>query len=180
RLTNGYGMKVPIGKEVLPKLIQQKVAIFLIGRHHLPKYKPEGINLTKLNLLPSNPSAIFQYPPDPASNDFVRYRVERIADLAKDPFSTLAEQTIIADLAKETPPVAGKDALKRVFGKLSNLDCSCGARGCACQQTGVSTWYSHSYALTGGQLMTLPKMGNIYNQPISYSTFFQEAVERIG
>lgn len=172
-LTNAYGMKAPIGKEVLPKMVQLKIPIFILGRHQKAKYKPENVDLKYLNLLPTDPAKIFHYPPDPASNDFVRYRVERIMDITKDPFVLEDEKKIMNDLAKKKPPVVGKDAYKKVFGPLSNKDSSSN------NNLGIEAWYSHHFALTGGQIMNLPK-GDIYNKVITYSTFFQEAVEKIG
>jgi hypothetical protein len=44
---------------------------------------------------------------------------------------------------------------------------------------GVHQWYPHHYALTGGEEMTLHP-GGIYDEPVTYRTFFQAAVQEIG
>jgi hypothetical protein len=179
---------VPTGKDVLPQLVNSgNVSIYIIGRHHSLKYKPQNIDLSKIKLLPTNAAAMFQYPPDPSSNDFIKYRIHRIVDPSQDTSYLLKnEEDVLNDLSKKKPSIVGLDSVKKIFGPLSNLDCRCLARDlegnptCPCQQTGVSTWYSHNFALTGGQIMQLPTSGSIYNQPITYKTFFQEAVELIG
>lgn len=181
KLENSYKLNPPIGKDVIPKLLKNDVIVFIIGRHDTPKYKPAVNDLKKLKLLPADPAKIFHYPPDPKSNKFVRYRVEKIMDISKDPAATPDDKAVIKELAARKPPVTnGDDILKEVFGKLSNLDCSCGGPKCLCQQKGVETWYSHHFALTGGEIMTLPDKGSIYHQTITYATFFQDAVRRIG
>jgi hypothetical protein len=77
-------------------------------------------------------------------------------------------------LAARKPPIVGADLFKNVFGWRSNKDTY------IYNDLGFEAWYSHHFALTGGQIMTLPQTGGIYKQIISYSTFFQEAVEKIG
>jgi hypothetical protein len=47
----------------------------------------------------------------------------------------------------------------------------------------VDRWYSHQYALSGGQIMNLPKdyaVVGMYGRPVTYKTFFQECVDEIG
>jgi hypothetical protein len=168
---------------VIPNLLDNNIIVFIIGRHNTAKYKPAINDLKKIKLLPADadPAKIFHYPPDPTSNSFVRYRVEKIMDVSKDPAATPDEKAIIDQLAAKKPPVTkGDDILKNVFGWLSNLDCSCGEPGCKCQLDDVHTWYSHHFALTGGEIMELPAKGSIYHQGITYTTFFQDAVGRIG
>jgi hypothetical protein len=179
-LTNAYGMKPPIGKDVIPKLLKNNVKVFIVGRHHTGKYKPDRVDPVDLHLLPTVPSKLFAYPPDPNANDFVKYRVERILDLSKDPFALAYELKAISDLKVKKPLLSGNDFLKEVFGPLSNLDCSCKTKGCLCQVDGLDTWYSHNFALTGGEKLTLPAKGGTYGQAISYMTFFQDAVEQVG
>ena len=55
----------PLGKEVIPELLKRNVAVFVIGRHHAPKYKPQVAEISKVRLLPRDPKAIFAYPPIP-------------------------------------------------------------------------------------------------------------------
>ncbi len=44
----------------------------------------------------------------------------------------------------------------------------------------TSIFYSHNFALTGGQEMKLADPDDFYNKPVSYRTSFQQAVEEIG
>jgi len=183
KLENPYGKIRPLGKDVIPDLLKDNIIVFIIGRHHTAKYKPAISDLKKIKLLPSDadPAKIFKYPPDPTSHKFVRYRIEKIMDVSKDPAATPEEKAIINQLAaKKTPVTDGDKILKEVFGWLSNLDCACGVKKCLCKMDGVDTWYSHHFALTGGEIMELPAKGSIYHQPITYTTFFQDAVGRIG
>jgi len=174
-LTNAYGKKErPLGKDKLPDLVKQNIPVFIIGRHHRSKYKPQNVDLKKINLFPADPAKIFQYPPVPSSHDFVRYRVERIMDLTKDPFTLIEETNIMDDLAKRKPPVTGQKAFDKIFGPIGDLDNSDN------NEKGFESWYSHHFALTGGQVIKLPAKGGLYDQSITYSTYFQEAVEKIG
>lgn len=177
-LTNAYGSSRPLGKDQLPNLIKENIKIFLIVRHHKPQYKPKNIDLKKINLFPTDdPAKIFHYPPIiPAVHDFVRYRVERVMDITKDPDFTLPEEkAIMNDLAKQKTPVTGKKAFDKVFGPIGDYDNSDN------NDKGFESWYTHHFALTGGQIIKkLPKTGGIYNQPVTYTTYFQEAVEKIG
>jgi hypothetical protein len=174
---NNYGMNPPVGKDVIPKLVDKKVQIYLIGRHHT-RYKPllSQALADKINFLPdkNTVSKIFQYPPDPDSNNFVKYRINRIIDSSSDPFILDDEKDILDKLSKKKPPVTGKDILKVIFTPLNDEDSSEHTQGI------FSTWYSHQYSLSGGQIMNLPASGSIYNQAVTYLTFFQETLEKIG
>jgi hypothetical protein len=161
----------PLGKEVIPELLKRNVKVFIIGRHHSPKYKPDITEIARVRLLPRDPKAIFAYPPNPAANDFIKYRVHRMIDPPSDPFMLPEETTIIQDLASKG--ITGLAALKVIFHPGGNDDNSdLGA-------IGVDQWYSHHYALTGGEEMKLDPSG-IYNKPVTYRTFFQAAVQEIG
>ncbi|HSF46335.1 MAG TPA: hypothetical protein VLA58_10005 [Chitinophagaceae bacterium] len=174
KLDNGYGLNPPLGKNVLPALQKLKVPIFIIGRHHTRKYKPQNVDLSKIELMPKDAAKVFEYRPDPALNDFMRYRLERILDLDKDPLALVNETDVRDQMAARNPPIVGAELFKNVFGWRSNEDTN------KYNHLGFEAWYSHHFALTGGQIMTLPKKGGIYKQIITYSTFFQEAVEKIG
>jgi hypothetical protein len=152
-------------------LLKRNVKVFIIGRHHSPKYKPDITEIARVRLLPRDPKAIFAYPPNPAANDFIKYRVHRMIDPPSDPFMLPEETTIIQDLASKG--ITGLAALKVIFHPRGNDDNSdLGA-------IGVDQWYSHHYALTGGEEMKLDPSG-IYNKPVTYRTFFQAAVQEIG
>jgi hypothetical protein len=72
-------------------------------------------------------------------------------DPGSDPFMLPEERDIIQDLAGKG--VTGVAALKAIFHPRGNDDNSkLGA-------IGVHQWYSHHYALTGGEEMTLDPSG---------------------
>jgi hypothetical protein len=84
------------------------------------------------------------------------------------------EKDILTDLAGRTPPVSGKAAIDAIFTEISNSDKLGAGRDL------VSIFYTHYFALTGGQDMTLAERDKFYGKRVSYRTFFQQAVEEIG
>ena len=167
----------PKGKEIIPVLLRKKVKVFIIGRHQGFKnhYRPEiAESLQKqIRFLPDEPRKILKYPPDPDSNDFVKFRVARVESETLDPLMLPEEKTILQDLAKRKPPITGKAAIPFIFQEINNSDKLADA-------SLTNIFYTHNYALTGGQDMTLADPSDFYNKPVTYRTFFQQAVEEIG
>jgi hypothetical protein len=172
-ITNDYRKNDPnapeplLGKKVIAMLLQKNVAVFMIGRHHLPQYRV-GPELKKVRLLPENPAAVFAYPPNPAVNDFVKYRVHRITNPATDPYMLTEETAIIVELTQRG--IVGAAALAAIFVTDGNKDA---------KVVGIESWYSHHFALSGGVELKLDPSG-VYDKPITYRTFFQSAVAEIG
>jgi hypothetical protein len=158
-----------IGKDVIPILLKKQVAVFIIGRHHL-HYRPQIPDLSKVRLLPVHPQVVLAYPPDPARNDFVKYRVNRVIAPASDPFMLTEEKAVLAELGRRG--ISGNAALAAIFTKDANRDKTLPG-------TGLDTWYSHQFALSGGDEMKLDPAG-IYDKPVTYRTFFASAVDEIG
>jgi hypothetical protein len=167
----------PTGAGVIPKLLNKKILVFIIGRHvgfndhYRPKISKDLQD--KIHFLPDDPLKILKYPPDPNSNDFVKHRVARVTDKNLDPLMREAEKDILDDLAKRKPPATGKAAIPVIFTKLGNSDDLKDAKL-------TSIFYTHNYALTGGQEMTLADPVHFYGKPVKYRTFFQQAVDMIG
>jgi hypothetical protein len=160
----------PLGKDVIPNLLKQNVKVFLIGRHgNGQHYRPLVPDISKIRLLPRDPITIFAYPPNPAANDFIKYRVQRMVDPGIDPFMTAEEWAVMLRLASRR--LFGLDALAAIMRPESNRDDP--------DDPTVDQWYSHHFALTGGDEMTLNPNG-LYGKPITYRTFFQVAVHEIG
>ncbi len=170
---NPRGTKGPNGQATIPKLLRNKVKVFLIGNTFTGWYRPEisESQLRQIHFLPENPK-ILAYPPNPDSNDFVKYRVGRIEDPSNDPLLLPDEQTIVADFQSRKPPITGKKFLRKVFQEEYN-SYNWNPRW--------PTFYNHHFALTGGRVMVLGDPVDFYRKPpTSYQTFFQEAVEDIG
>jgi hypothetical protein len=160
----------PLGKDVIPALLKKKVQVFIIGRHGRgQKYRPKNADIAKVRLLPKDPISIFAYPPNPAANDFIKYRIQHMIEPENDPFLTSDEWAVILKLAKKG--IFGDDVLKAIFRKEINEDENTDPK--------VDQWYSHHFALTGGEEMKLDPSG-VYNKPVTYRTFFQVAVHEIG
>ena len=160
----------PLGKDVIPLLLNKNVKVFIIGRHGpAQKYRPQIAEIAKLRLLPQDPAAIFAYPPNPDANDFVKYRVQRMVDPGSDPLMRSEEWVVMLKLASKG--ISGGDALKAILRPISNVDDN--------TDPNVSQWYSHHFALTGGDEMKLDPSG-LYGKPVTYRTFFQVAVHEIG
>jgi hypothetical protein len=169
----------PKGRDIIPKLLAKKIKVFIIGRHqgfndhYCPKIS-EKLK-AKIRFLPDKPREVLQYPPDPDSNDFVKYRVARVTDPELDPLMLEHERDILSDLAKRKKPIAGKAAIPLVFKQINNSDRLRDSGG-----IGGGIFYSHHFALTGGQDMKLAP-GDVYKKPpVAYRTFFQQAIEEIG
>lgn len=156
-------------------LLRKKAKVFLIG-HVGPGefYRPKvGAALQKrIRFLPDKPKML-KYPPDPDSNDFVKYRTARVQSETLDPYMTDKEKELLHDLATRTPPKVGKDAIPLVFTPIADSYKLRDGRV-------AEIFYTHHYALTGGQEMTLADPNDFYKKPVSYRTFFQQAVEEIG
>lgn len=157
-----------LGKDVIPELLRRNVAVYIIGRHHL-HYGPQIAQRDKLRLLPAKPREMFRYPPEPSVNDFVKYRVHRVVVPTDDPMLLPEERAILAELAARG--LTGVALLPVIFGPKTNLDKSV--------QDGVSRWYSHHFALTGGDEMRLDPSG-VYGKPVRYRTWFEVAVHEMG
>ena len=167
----------PTGANVIPKLLGKGVRVFIIGRHvgFGDHYRPQISQalLNKIRFLPDDPVKLLKYPPNPDSNDFVKYRVARVTDKNLDPLMREDEEDILDDLAKRKPPVTGKAAIPVIFTQLGNSDKLKDAEL-------TSIFYNHNYSLTGGQEMTLADPVHFYGKAVKYRTFFQQAVDMIG
>ena len=178
-ITNKEGNK--LGAKTIPLLLRNKAKVFIIGRHHASQYHPnvDGNLLKAIRFLPDEPAKIFRYPPDPDSHDFVRYRVSRLKDFAANPsIDPLMEDTEKQSLDRARQSAGSGAALySLIFDAEHNKDFS------PRPPDGVDRWYSHQFALSGGQIMNLPpdwKTKGLYGRPVSYKTFFQQSVEEIG
>jgi len=67
--------------------------------------------------------------------------------------------------------ISGAAVLPVIFGPKGNQD--------TMGNDGVDCWYSHHFALTGGEEMHLDPSG-VYGKPVRYNTWFQLAVHEIG
>jgi hypothetical protein len=161
-----------LGRNVIPDLLKRHVQVFIIGRHHL-HYGPQIADRSKLRLLPAHPAQVFRYPPDPSVNDFIKYRVHRMIVPADDPMLLPEETAILAQLAARG--ITGLAVLPKIFGPKGNEDRSLPPS----LDDGVARWYSHHFALTGGDEMHLDPSG-VYGKPVSYRTWFEVAVHEIG
>ena len=169
------------GIDVISKLLEKKIKVYLIGRHHHTSYRPSNVNIVKdIKFKPDDPVKIFEYPPNPDNNDFIRYRVGRIKDIDSDPLMTSTERDHLKkSLTKLKSP---SDLFKLVFHYRHNVDIE-KVNNERVDYDGVDHWYSHQFAFSGGQLMKLPSdyaTKGMYNRPVTYKTFFQECVEEIG
>lgn len=171
RAKNADGERVgpapSIGKDVIPRLLRSGVAVYIIGRHHA-QYRPDVTGKLP-EMLPADPAKAFAYPPDPAVNDFVKYRVYRFVDPSSDPLMQASEKAIMSDL--ESSGVTGTATLPKVFPAESNIDAS--------NDPLIHQWYSHQFALSGGDELT-PDPAGLYDKPVAYRTWFQVATQRIG
>lgn len=168
----------PKGRDIIPKLLAKKIRVFIIGRHQgfNDHYRPKiAADLQdQIRFLPDKPREVLKYPPDPDVNDFVKYRVSRVTDVTLDPLMLEREKVILTDLANERTPVTGKAAIPRIFRPINNSDNLSDGSGVE------GIFYSHNFALTGGQDMKLADPVDFYGKPVAYRTFFQQAVEEIG
>ncbi len=167
----------PKGQEIIPKLLKKDIKVYIIGRHvgFNDHYRPKIAKQLqgRIRFLPDDPRKVLAYPPDPDSNDFVKYRIARVTKIDLDPLMLDYEKEVLEELAKRTRPITGKAAIPFIFQPLNNSD--------KLRDGGLtSIFYSHNFALTGGQEMTLDDPVDFYNKPVSYRTFFQQAVEEIG
>jgi hypothetical protein len=158
-----------IGKDVIPILLRRKVKVFIIGRHHT-RYHPQVPAPNDIRLLPNNAAAVFRYPPDPTVNDFIKLRVQRMLTPTDDPFLLPDEQAILTELARRG--ITGAAVMPVVFGPKGNQDTSPPGDG-------VDRWYSHQFALSGGDEMSLDPAG-VYGHDVTYRTWFAVAVQEIG
>jgi hypothetical protein len=172
----------PKGAAVIPELLRKKVRVFIIGRHQRANdfFRPKiAKNLQdQIRFLPDEPRKIMKYQPDPddwnhVKFNFVKYRVARMTNVNLDPLMLDREKKILTELATGPNPKTGKDAIPQILQPLSDSDDLRNNRL-------TSIMYSHNFALTGGQEMTLADPDDFYNKPVSYRTFFQQAVEEIG
>lgn len=171
-ITNKYGNKT--GAQIIPRLIRAGIDVYLIGRHHKPYYQPDipGSMRNAISYVPDNPAEVFAYPPDPKSNDFVRYRISRLLDIDSDPLMMESEAERLQ--AARANAKSALDLYRLIFHPAHNEDRSADS---------IPRWYSHQFALSGGRVMALPKdyeKTGMYGKPVTYLTFFQECVEAIG
>ena len=157
-----------VGKDVIPGLLKRGVKIYIIGRHHR-QYGPRVPDHPLLVKLPKDPAAVFAYPPSASANDFVKYRIQRILDPSSDPLMPDDEQEILDALAIRG--ITGEKALASILVKEANDDDSI--------PDGLQRWYSHQFALSGGDELTFDPTA-MYGTPIEYRTWFQVAVHDIG
>lgn len=157
-----------VGKDVIPGLLKRGVRVYIIGRHHR-QYGPQVPAHPLLVKLPKDPATVFAYPPSAAANDFVRYRIQRILDPSSDPLMADDEREILDELAPRG--LTGEQALAAILVDEANADRSV--------VDGLQRWYSHQFALSGGDELT-PDPAAIYGTPVEYRTWFQVAVHEIG
>lgn len=157
-----------VGKDVIPGLLKRGVRVFIIGRHHR-QYRPQVAAHELLRLLPERAERSFAFRPDPGVNDFVRYRIQRLLDPSVDPLMTDEERGILADLAARG--LTGQKALEAILVEETNSDRSVA--------DGLQRWYSHQFALSGGDELTFDPAA-MYGTPVEYRTWFQVAVHEIG
>ncbi|HYP90176.1 MAG TPA: hypothetical protein VEQ59_18525 [Polyangiaceae bacterium] len=167
----------PRGAAIIPKLLAKKVKVYIIGRHQgfNDHYRPKIAKplQDQIRFLPDEPRKVLAYPPDPDLNDFVKYRVARMQDQNLDPRLLPKEKEVLQDLAKRKRPITGKAAIAAIMTENHNSDkLSDGEL--------TSIFYTHNFALTGGQEMQLDDAVRFYDKPVKYRTFFQQAVEEIG
>jgi hypothetical protein len=167
----------PSGKDIIPKLLARKIRVFIIGRHQgfNDHYRPKisAALQSQIRFLPDEPKKILKYPPDPDSNNFVKFRVARVTDVTLDPLMLENEKDILKDLASPPQPKTGKAAIPFIFRDINNSDkLSDGDL--------ASIFYTHNFALTGGQDMTFADPNKFYGKAVTYRTFFQQAVDEIG
>lgn len=157
-----------LGKDIIPGLLKRGVRIYIIGRHHR-QYGPQVPDHPLLVKLPKSPAAVFAYPPSASASDFVKYRIQRILDPSSDPLMPDDEQEILDALAIRG--ITGDKALAHIMVKEANDDDSI--------PDGLQRWYSHQFALSGGDELTFDPTA-MYGTPIEYRTWFQVAVHDIG
>ena len=83
---------------------------------------------------------------------------------------TADEQQVLKDLSARG--LSGAKALLGVFPPQANQDNSGTVPG-----DGVDRWYSHQFALSGGDEFK-PDPSGLYDKPVTYRTFFQVAVQK--
>ncbi|HSO70863.1 MAG TPA: hypothetical protein VLQ67_14665, partial [Arachnia sp.] len=150
-----------VGKDVIPGLLKRGVRVYIIGRHHR-QYGPQVPAHPLLVKLPKDPAKVFAYPPSAAANDFVKYRVQRLLDPASDTLMPDDEREILDELAARG--LSGEKALAAILVDEANADRSV--------VDGLQRWYSHQFALSGGDELT-PDPAAIYGTPVEYRTWFQ-------
>jgi hypothetical protein len=173
-----------LGMEVLKKFVTEDKALsdlakrkfYIVGRHR-GNYRPEfgtvGLKEEQCaGTLVRLPDAkvhdeIFAYPPQDAATtpSFVRYRTFRLFHPTKDPLMTADE---LAKIQRLVGTKTGTDAANALFPTAFNAD------------SGSGNWYSHHFAATGGQQLTLPPEdpnNAFYGVAVEYKTFFQECLE---
>jgi hypothetical protein len=169
----------PKGRDIIPTLLAKEIQVYIIGRHQGfdDHYRPKIAKKLQeqIRFLPDEPRKVLHYPPDPDSNEFVKYRVARVTDATLDPLMSDNERQILEELANRRRPIKGKAVIPHVFRPIHNSDRLSDGGGVE------GIFYSHNFALTGGQEMALADPSKVYdNPPVSYRTFFQQAVEEIG
>ena len=183
KITNKEGKKT--GKHVIPEFLKRNIKVFIIGRHH-SSYKlaiEDKKILDAIHFKPNDPKKVFEYPPNQDSNDFIRYRVTRIKDIDSDPLMTQTERQLLETAKSKLKPP--NTLFNLVFHPRHNMDFTRNADGSREKWDGVDHWYSHQFAFSGGEFMSLPSDyekpdKGMYNRPVKYKTFFQECVEEIG
>jgi hypothetical protein len=163
------GQAPALGKRVIPHLLRKGIKVFIIGRHHTAKYRPEVAPAASLRLLPKDPGSVFAFPPDPSANDFVKYRIQRLLDPILDPLMTDEERGAMKSLSDRG--LRGQQALAKILTPEANVDRGGG--------DGYERWYSHQFALSGGDQLTFDTKA-MYGTPVQYRTWFQVATHEIG
>lgn len=173
-----------LGMEVLKKFVTEdkslsdlaKRKFYIVGRHrgnYRPEFSAVGLNEEQCaGTLVRFPDVkvhdeIFAYPPrdDATTPPFVRYRTFRLFHPTKDPLMTADE---LAKIQRLVGTKTGTDAANALFPTTFNAD------------SGSGNWYSHHFAATGGQQLTLPPedpSNAFYGVAVEYKTFFQECLE---
>jgi hypothetical protein len=169
------------GLDVIQKLFddadkkqQPAPTVCIIGRYKATQYQLPlpAAHLARVAFFPSaaDYDKTWVYPPAPAANNpWNTYRAHRLLYPTEDPLMRVEELAILQGLLVTGTTPARTLAL--IFPAAVNQDDTTGH------------FFSHLFAMTGGQELALPprdSRNSYYGVPVTYKTFFQEALERIG
>ncbi|MEG3974172.1 hypothetical protein QT970_06070 [Microcoleus sp. herbarium8] len=169
------------GTKILGKLLARNVQVHYVGRWRgttkdiVPAPTSQfAVNLadkklqSKIHFYPSeaNYAKTWSYPPKVnASQPFIKFRNYRFIDLNSDPLMAPLDEKQLIEKLSQDKNAKGEDLLKELFQDKFNNDSS-------------GNYYSHNFAISGGQIFNLPA-GAFYGKDNIYKTFFHEAIESL-